>query len=522
MKRGDSSNTRGSPLGGNRTEAVGGWRIAPVSPIHAVAGIAVIALLASGGPAHGGGNGQPEAFGFFGESAGNAVFSNGKRESAAEEEPDTAPAVTAAPEVEALLRKFLGAEQLAGIGWAFRNVGKTTLGPQPPTDAQAERMAGPEKAVQLEIGDGIAGAGTPGDPHIGAIAAFLEKLEETNVTVAVPSGHYVEWGLEVPEGVRLAGGNEAVLRVPEAAEDRSEGRLLVASVGKGSALTGFELDGRPATERRIDAVRVAGDGDGAVVANNHIHHFTGQGVNGAARSRHEAADDVLVFGNRIEYLGFSGVRARSHWTVAGNRIRHTGILRTGGMGGGGDGIITTAHQRDAVFENNLIVHSRRPDPKAVFGLSGEEWRGKDISNNARHGLATQKSEGIIMRGNLVVALNGVRMAVALADESNRNEVVGNVFLQLLAPGAEGTTWLCIVANGAENRIAGNAILGFENAFNMNERKRPERIYGNVAEHNFVRTIGSAVRIAGPSNPIRNNRMEGNVDYDSIVKRRLDP
>ena len=245
-------------------------------------------------------------------------------------------------------------------------------------------------------------------------------------------------------------------------------------------------------------------------------------MNGAARSRHEAADDVLVYGNRIEYLGFSGVRARSHWTVAGNRIRHTGILRTGGMGGGGDGIITTARARNAVFENNFIIHSASEDPKQVFGLEGEQWQGKAIDNSARHGLATQKSEGVVMRGNLVVVKNGIRMAVALADESDRNKVSGNVFLQLLTPDATKGTWICIVANGAENRIAGNAIFGFRHAFNINEPKRPERIHGNVVEGNFVRTTTGAVRVTGPNNPIRNNRIEGGLDYDAIVKRRLDP
>lgn len=442
-------------------------------------------------------------------------------------------------ETRELLRKYVEPELLPGIADALAAVDQNTLGPQPATGETRERLRGPAEEVPLTIGDGVEGRGTREAPYRGAIAAFLDSTEADGpVRVVVPAGHYEESGVEVPDGVWLEGRPGAVIQAAPDGADR--GHLL--RMGEGSGLVGMELDGSTSA-RRVDGVWIASGV--AVIHDNYFHHLVGVGVRDRA-PRYEA-EGVLVFGNTMERLGHSGIRMGSGWVAESNVFRDTGIYRMGGMGWGGDAIIPMARRKDSRIANNLIFHSRRLDPFDVFDLGRTDADPGAVRNAARHGLATQKSERITMRGNLIVMEGSVRFAVALADHSNHNAVLGNVMLQLAdadlfleygpyvseergdvplagwrKPDGEwvydAVSRIGVVANGSHNRIAGNAILGTRYATNTGPPKKPANVE-NVVEHNFGRVLGQPVRVQGESDRVENNDFEV-VPYHRIVRRWL--
>ncbi len=409
-----------------------------------------------------------------------------------------------------ILTRYLDEASRGQVAWALGTVDQTTLGPQPLTDEQQRALSGPERRVRLKIGEDVPGTGTADDPFVGAIEAFLETLgeEPREVTVLVPSAYYRELKLNLPPGLWLRAESGATIVAPPTtgAEETS----YIVSPGRSGGIVGFEIDGSTAPER-IDGIRVARDGDQAVVARNRLHHITGLGVGTLGGARH-GARGVQVMANEMRYLGDSGVRLGKEWAVEHNDIRYAGILRVGGMGGGGDGIITHGRARGGKILNNHVVTSRHPVTAEVFSVERDENH-----NAARHAIATQKAERITIRGNGMVVEGNARFALALADGSNQNEVIGNVLLQVRRGDEDGRARIAIVVNGAENRMAGNAILGFPHAFNINEPKRPDQIHGNETEDNYAAVTGSAVRVTGPGNPVRQNEFKENIDYWSIIR-----
>jgi len=319
-------------------------------------------------------------------------------------------------ETRAILTDHLQSEALNGVHWALHQVDQRTLGPQQPTEAQREQLAGPDQRVTLTVDpDETEGSGTADDPYIDAIGTFLDDLDRSDVKVIVPAGYYREWDVVIPESVWLVGDTGAVIQ-PPADPDTDDGQAFITLDGVGAGATHLEIDGGTTARfpGRSGAIHVANGSDQAVVAYNHIHHLTGMGVSGGS------AEGALIFGNRIEKIGYSGVRVSSGFDIESNVIRDTGMYRVGGMGWGGDGVIVRG---DCRIVNNRIVHSRRHDPVAVFGLDRlEDLDPAAVRNTARHALATQKANG------------SVRCALALADHSNENEVVGNVALQLTDAG----------------------------------------------------------------------------------------
>ncbi len=410
--------------------------------------------------------------------------------------------VSMSERTQALIESLLTAEQIrkssdflsASDAWG-------SLGPFAPAGPEPPSMPRPEKTMHLEIPDDARGSGTADDPYVDVISAFLEQfqfephdiedyrgrpdkeeistyMEGLNyepVTVIVPAGYYQESfetrsspltrvsettaGIDVPPGIRLEAEEpgKAVLR--PRIEEGERGSLV--QLHPRSALIGFVLDASELAfevdERHVGAISAHHQ---AVIAGNHIRHFSNQGIT-AAGNRGRAGSFVIVHDNIIEWVGGSGISSHSDWLIQDNQIRYAGVLRSTG-GGGDDGIIPRWGVGGRII-NNLVVLSRRP-----YG---------------RHVISGQASHDMLFAGNISVAIGSTRNNIGLSDGSHRNVLVGNLALTTGDP-TDRAIQAGISVNGYATLISHNVSIGSVRAFRAigREDETPPVISYNYAEY----------------------------------------
>ena len=407
-------------------------------------------------------------------------------------------------ETRAYLTEMLGAERMQKIEEVMSPMDAWgSLGPHAPSGPEPfdALFAKPSESVRLEIPEDAAGSGTADDPYVDVIrdflkqydfrhhkieayygtnrkggypdrediAAYIQSLDYEPVRVILPAGHYHESlkhhdspltrqsefraAINVPPGIWLEAeeqGKTVIQPTIDPEGERERGSLLhlhprsglIGCVLDGSTEPGFEPD-----ERYISAITAHHE---AVIAGNEIRRFTTHGIH-AAGSRGRAGAYVIVYDNRIEWVGGSGVSSQSRWIIQDNRIRYAGVLRSGG-GGGDDGIVPR-YANGGLILNNLVILSKRP--------------------HGRHAISGHVADNVLVAGNVSVVESledgtGVRNNIFFSDGSNHNWFVGNLAVATGAPASPAIQSFGV--NGYGNVVEYNASINNPQGFRVMGRK----------------------------------------------------